>query len=57
MGCRELALTQRVSARGGPDDGFELENVTIIYLHHKVYNDVHVCVREAMLEGGSCNKA
>lgn len=40
----ELALTQRVSARGGPDDGFGLENVTIIYLHHNVYNGVCVCV-------------
>lgn len=34
-------MTQRVSAHGGPDDGFGLENVTIIYLHHDVYNDVY----------------
>lgn len=60
-GVGELALTQRVSARGGPDDGFGLENVTITYLHHNVYNGggwgVGEVVREGMLEGGSCNKA
>lgn len=58
QGAGELALTQKVSAWGGPDDGFGLENVTIIYLHHNVYNGcVYVCVREGMLEGGLRNKA
>lgn len=43
-GVGEPDLTQKVSALGGPDDGFGHENVTIIYLHHNVYNGVCVCV-------------
>lgn len=44
QGVGKLALTQRVSAQGGPGDGFGLENVTMIYLHHNVYYGVGACV-------------
>jgi len=43
---RSQILLSRFSVQGGPDDGFGLENVTIIYLHHNVYNGVCVFVKE-----------